>query len=120
MRTVIYTLLLASFFSLAAACNVGETSTPTSTPSPTPTSTSTPPQPQTRLEEALTWVPLEYADKFIEFADYATSRKLTGLEDVRGFEDHWQLDQDQRKRSTPLTVVGTPQKQASGPMFVET
>jgi len=98
MRTVIYTLLLASFFSLAAACNVGETSTPTSTPSPTPTSTSTPPQPQTRLEEALPWVPLEYADKFIEFADYATSRKLTGLEDVRGFEDHWQLDQDQRKR----------------------
>ena len=63
------------------------------------TTTSTPPQPQTRLEEALSRVPLEYANKeMIEFADYATSRKLTGLENVRGFEDHWQLDRDQRER----------------------
>ena len=78
------------------------------------TPTSTPPQPQTRLEEALSRVPLEYADKFIEFADYATSRELTGLEDVRGFEDHWQLDRDQRERiyeglrtNPPNIIVGS-------------
>ena len=96
--------LAAGLFALlmsATAC------TTTSTP------TSTPPQPQTRLEEALTWVPLEYADKIIEFADYATSRKLTGLEDVRGFEDYLQLDEDQRDRiyeglrtNPPNIIVG--------------
>jgi hypothetical protein len=37
--------------------------------------------------ESLALVPLEFADRSIEFADYATSRTVTGLEEVRGIED---------------------------------
>ncbi len=79
--------------------------TPASTPIATPTATltpiptpATPPTPQSRLEIALSWVPLEYADVFIEFADHAASRGSTGLEDVRGYEEYQKLDEQGRER----------------------
>ena len=68
---------------------------PTPTPIPTP---ATPPTPQSRLEIALSWVPLEYADVFIEFADHAASRASTSLVDARGFEDYEKLDEQDRDR----------------------
>ena len=63
--------------------------TPTLTPSPTPTE---PPKPQSRLETALSWVPLEYAELVIEFADLASSRAATDLEDARTYSDYEGLD----------------------------
>ena len=35
---------------------------------------------------------------FIEFADHAASRKSTGLEDARGYEDYEKLDEQERNR----------------------
>ena len=84
--------------------------TPTAIPSPAPTPTAaatiptstatptTPPTPQTCLEIALSWVPSEYADVLIEFADHAASRTSTGLEDARGYEDYEELDEWERNR----------------------
>ena len=77
------------------------TATPTATPIPTATATPRPiipPTPQSRLELALSWVPLEYADVFIEFADHAASRKSTGLEDARGYADYTELDEVEGNR----------------------
>ena len=68
--------------------------------------------PQSRLELALSWVPLEYADVFIEFADHAASRKSTGLVDARGYEDYEELDEQERERF--YEGVGNAQPDLSG------
>ena len=65
------------------------------TPEPTPT---TPHIPQTRLDLALSWVPLQYAGLVIEFADHAASRMATDLVDVRGYDDYEELDEQERDR----------------------
>jgi hypothetical protein len=68
------------------------TPTPTPTPSPTPrvattpTATSAPGDP-TRLMQALAMVPLEFSDQQITFADFATSRTVTGLGQVQSSDD---------------------------------
>ena len=68
--------------------------------------------PQSRLELALSWVPLEYADVFIEFADHAASRKSTGLVDARGYEDYEELDEQEREQF--YEGVGNAQPDLSG------
>ena len=72
------------------------TPTPTRTPIPTPT---TPPTPQTRLELALSWVPLEYADKLIEFSDHASSALATGVPIPHSIEEYQESPLDERQRS---------------------
>ena len=84
--------------------------TPTATPTPTavttiPTSNATPipiptatPTPQTRLQLALSWVPLEYADKLIQFSDHASSSLATGVPIPHSIEEYSELGDSQRSR----------------------
>ena len=79
------------------------TTIPTSTampiPSPTATPTpTTPPTPQTRLQLALSWVPLEYADKLIQFSDHASSSLATGVPIPHSIEEYSELGDSQRSR----------------------
>ena len=72
-------------------------SQPTSTATPTPTPT-TPPTPQTRLQQALSWVPVDYADKLIQFSDHASSSLATGVPIPHSIEEFQELDGIPRSR----------------------
>ena len=88
-------MVLFWVLTLAVACaNPSATPTPTLTPTPSPT-----PEPlYSRLEQALSAAPLEFAGHNVEFADYAGSCKATGLEWFRSGNDYLQLDPDEMKR----------------------
>jgi hypothetical protein len=75
------------------------TPSPTPTPSPAPrvitTPTATPePGDPTRLMQALAMVPLEFSGQQITSADFATSRTVTGLEEMQSIEDFGNLGED--------------------------
>jgi hypothetical protein len=73
----------------------GPTATPEPTLSPiqpvavTPTATPGPDDP-TRLMQALAMLPMEFSNQQILFGDFATSRTVTGLEQLRSMEDFGQ------------------------------
>lgn len=72
------------------------------TPTPIPTLAATPaPSPDSapsRLKGALARVPIQFADSLVLFADYDTSRRVTGLENIRSFEDMANLDSEKVER----------------------
>ena len=57
-----------------------------------------PPPPPTRLQEALSWVPLSYDDKLIEFADHESSAIAAGIAIPRGIEGYGEMDKEQINR----------------------
>ena len=81
-----------------------ETPSPLS-PYPTPT---TPPTPQTRLQQALSWVPVHYADKLIQFSDHASSSLATGVPIPHSIEEYGELDERQRSRLLEGTAWSHP------------
>jgi hypothetical protein len=82
---------------LSPTTTVPAAQTPTSNPTPTPTPGPSI-QPENNLGQALAKIPLRFADKPIEFADYSAFRAATGLEDARGLEGIAKLDRETRRR----------------------
>ncbi len=97
----------AAFFAMISVALVSfvanACSHPASTNAPIPVPTATPnpttlPIPQSRLELALSWVPLEYAHRLIEFSDHASSALATGVPIPRSYQEYERLDERQRSR----------------------
>lgn len=95
---VLIVITIALVFFINNSCSQpGSTNTPipvpTTTPIPTKIST-----PQTRLEVVLSWVPLDYSNKLIEFSDHASSSLVTGVPIPHSYQEYEELDERQRDR----------------------
>ena len=84
-------LLVLALWALGAAVALSCSSNGVEAPTP-------PPPPPTRLQEALSWVPLSYDDKLIEFADHESSAIAAGIAIPRGIEGYGEMDKEQINR----------------------
>ena len=100
-------IAIVSVLPVGIGCSQPEsTGTPMPTPTaattiPTPTATPTPATPhipQTRLQRALSWVPVGYADKLLEFSDHASAALATGVPIPHSIEEYGKIYDIQRSR----------------------
>ena len=95
---ILTAIALALVLPVSIGClQPASTATPIQTPTATPAPT-TPPKPTTRLQLAMSWVPVGYADKLLEFSDHASSALATGVPIPHSIEEYGKIYDIQRSR----------------------